>query len=89
MAVIPAAAIVAGNARRLGDSFVKKGITIEEKAVTIQEMYDDDSWTVGGIRPMRMRAIEVALRFLVRKKKVVKTEDDKYYLVLDKLKSSW
>ena len=84
MAVFPVPAIVAGNARRLGASFVKNGITCEEKAVTIQEMYDDNSWIVGGIKPLRMRALTVALRFLCRKKKVVKTEDEKYYLVIDK-----
>ena len=80
MAVVPIPAIIAGNARRLSASFVKHGITCEEKAVTIQEIYDNNSWRVGGIRPLRMRALTVALRFLCRKRKVVKTADDKYYL---------
>ena len=84
MAVIPIPAIIAGNARRLRASFVKNGITCEEKAVTIQEMYDDNSWNAGGIRPLRMRALKVALRFLCRKGKVIKTADEKYYLTPDK-----
>ena len=33
--IIPVPLIVAGNARRLGDSFRKNGVTSKDKAVTI------------------------------------------------------
>jgi hypothetical protein len=84
MAVSPVPAIIAGNARRLSASFIRNGITCEEKAVTIQEMYDDNSWVVGGIKLLRMRALTITLRFLCRRRKVVKTEDEKYYFAANK-----
>ena len=68
--------------KRLMSEFEKNGATCKEKAVTIQEVYDH--WQYGFIRPLRMIALTMDIRFLCRKGKLTKTDDEQYYLNIGK-----
>lgn len=59
-------------------AFEKHGATSIETAVTVQEICE--KWDIGGIDPMRSRSITENLSLLVRKGKIQKTENEKYYL---------
>ena len=70
--------VLVARRKRLLSEFEKNGAVCEEKAVTIQEMYD--SWQIRVFRPLRMRALTVDVRFLCRRGKIVKTDNEKYFL---------
>ena len=76
---VPALALAA---KKLLAEFTKNNATCEENAVSLQEIYDN--WQVRAPRLLRMLAIKSRTRFLCRKKKLLKTEDGKYYLNTEK-----
>ena len=70
--------VLVARRKRLMSEFEKNGAICEEKAVTVQEIYDN--WQIKVIKLLRMRAITLDTKFLCRKGKLIITEDGKYYL---------
>jgi hypothetical protein len=68
--------------KKLMLEFEKNGATCKEKAVTVQEIYDN--WQIRVVKLFRMRAINLDIQFLHSKGKLIKTEDEKYYLNIGK-----
>ena len=70
--------VLIARRKRLMSEFEKNGAICEEKAVTIQEMHEN--WQIRVIKPLRMRALILDTRFLCRKGKLNKTDNEKYFL---------
>lgn len=75
-------AVMGFRRKHLLSEFQKNGATSKEKAVTVQEIYDN--WDIKGFRPLRMRAIRLDTDFLCGKGKLIRTEEGKFYFYASK-----
>ena len=74
--------VLAARRKRLMSEFEKNGAIGKEQAVSIQEMYDN--WQIRVFKPLRMRALTMDIRFLCRRGRLVKTDNEKYFLTSSK-----
>jgi hypothetical protein len=74
--------VAVNNFRRKGllNAFKKAEATNVENAVTIQDI--NEKWELLGIKPLREHITQKDLDFLLKRKKLIMTDDDKYYLPL-------
>lgn len=75
-------AVLGMQRKRLLALFKKFNVIGVENAVTLQEI--NEKWGIGGIDPIRSRAIAKNIKILVLRGKIQKTDNDKYYLVVGK-----
>ena len=69
--------------KRFLDAMEKAGITTDEKAVTIQEIIQRQELFPDNLfhnSTIRNRAVNIDVKFLSARGKLVKTADEKYYL---------
>lgn len=71
-------AVLGLQRKRLLSLFKKYEATSAENAVSMQEIIE--KWAIGGIEPLRARAVTKNVGVLVYRKKLIKTADEKYYL---------